>query len=340
MSRGLFQYHPTIGYQFIPGLKARVDHKGQCAYLVRVNGQGFRSEHEFQVAKTPGKFRVLLFGDSFTAGDGVSNKNRYSDVLEELLPDVEVYNMGLPGSGTDQQYLVYRELGSSLAHDLVVIAVQVENINRVNARFRVYADDAGNSQIFAKPYFQLQPDGRLALEHVPVPKEPIVPADIPADQQRFVDGGAQSGRHAWLRRTINRMGPQVKDLVQKFSRYQPLPGYDRTDDPRWQLMKAILLQWIGEISTPALVFPVPLYHYIEEAASPRAYQARFDELRELPNVIVHDPLSDFLRQPVSARRGFRFELDPHPTPAGHRVLAESLAQAIAPLVKRKVHSRT
>ena len=139
---------------------------------------------------------------------------------------------------------------------------------------------------------------------------------------------------------MNRLGPRFKDFVQKFSRYQPLPSYDRSDDPRWQLMRAILVQWIGEIRTQSLVFPIPLYHYIEEAASPRAYRARFDELKTLPKVIVHDPLGDYLKRPADTRRGFRFELDPHPTPAGHRVLAESLAQAIGPLVERKVDSRT
>ena len=46
------------------------------------------------------RMRVLVFGDSFTAGDGVSNGSRYSDVLETLLPPpTEVHNFGLPGSG-------------------------------------------------------------------------------------------------------------------------------------------------------------------------------------------------------------------------------------------------
>ena len=42
-------------------------------------------------------------GDSFTAADGVSNRQRYSDLLEARLPGIEVYNFGLPGTGTDQQ---------------------------------------------------------------------------------------------------------------------------------------------------------------------------------------------------------------------------------------------
>src|SRR3982751_5118059 len=98
----LFRYHPIIGYTFIPNLKTRIEHEGG-GYLLRTNSTGFRSEREFRKKKDAAKFRVLLFGDSFTAADGVSNRNRYSDILEALVPDVEVYNFALPGTGTDQQ---------------------------------------------------------------------------------------------------------------------------------------------------------------------------------------------------------------------------------------------
>ena len=36
MSRQLFQYHPTVGYHFVPGLKARVEHEAG-GYLMRTN---------------------------------------------------------------------------------------------------------------------------------------------------------------------------------------------------------------------------------------------------------------------------------------------------------------
>src|SRR5262245_19452241 len=107
MQRQLFEYHPRFGYRFIPELKARIDHEGG-GYLVKVNRAGFRCDHELAPMKCEGSFRVLLFGDSYTAGDGVSNRDRYGDVLEKLVPSLEVYNFGLSGSGTDQQYLIWR----------------------------------------------------------------------------------------------------------------------------------------------------------------------------------------------------------------------------------------
>jgi len=95
MSRLLFEYHPLIGYRYIPGIKARVPYESG-GFLIRVNSSGFRCHHEFVAAKTPGKFRVLLSGDSFTAGDGVSDGYRYGDLLEKLIPGLGVYNLAPP----------------------------------------------------------------------------------------------------------------------------------------------------------------------------------------------------------------------------------------------------
>ena len=333
MSRKLFQYHPVFGYQFIPGVKARIDHEGG-GYLVRVNEAGFRSQREFAPAKTADTFRVLLFGDSATAGDGCSNKNRYSDVLEELVPGIEVYNFGLPGTGTDQQYLIHREIGRTIEHDLVVIAVQAENIRRIAARFRAFTDDDGRRWLVAKPYFTLE-GGHLTLHHVPPPKEPIHPDQLPVAERDHVDWAGHVGERAWLRKAVTLLGPGAKDWAQKVSRYQPLPEFDHSDQPAWTLMRAILDMWIGQIKMSSIVFPIPVYAYVEETSSADGYQARFRELSGDARVIVHDPLGDLRRYPRDERRRFRFERDAHPSPRGHRALAESLAPVLRTLVERK-----
>ena len=86
--RKLLTYHPTIGYTFIPNLQARVRHEGG-GYLIRTNAQGFRSDHDFH--ESSAQEPILLFGDSFTAADGVSNRYRYSEILEGQLK----VNLGL-----------------------------------------------------------------------------------------------------------------------------------------------------------------------------------------------------------------------------------------------------
>lgn len=107
-----------------------------------------------------------FFGDSFTAGDAVPNYLRYTDLLETKIPATEIYNFGLPSTGTDQQYLVWREFAQGIEHDLVVIAVFVENVRRVVARYRHHNDEAGRDRIYAKPYYTLE-QNELRLHHVP-----------------------------------------------------------------------------------------------------------------------------------------------------------------------------
>ncbi len=324
MNRQLYQYHPQIGYTFIPELKTRVPHENG-GYLLRVNTTGFRSDFEFQSPKTSGKRRVLLFGDSFTAADGVSNAARYSDLLASQVSDLEVYNFGLSGTGTDQQYLIYREMASDIECDLVVIAVLVENIRRVAARYRTYQNTEGQRIVFAKPYFSVDTDGQLERHHCPVPRDAIPEDQLPEDQGQFVDRG---GQLVWLRETVNKFGSVAKDLAQRVTRYQPLPAYDSPENEDWLLTKAILSQWISEVSVPVIVCPLPLYHYVEKMADPTAYQTRFRELGEETGARIHDPLPDFLKAPRSERRNYRFRTDIHPTPESHRVLAASLAPCI------------
>lgn len=317
MARQLFEYHPVLAYRFIPNLKARVAHEAG-GYLVQTNASGFRCRHDFGAARVPGRKRILLFGDSFTAGDGVSNGQRYGDRVEELL-DVEVFNFGLPGSGTDQHYLAFKEFGAGLSADLTIVAVLVENIRRTAARYRHYQDQEGRPCCYAKPYFTLT-DGQLYLAGVPPAREPVAEAEMASAERAAVDRG---GRFATLRKIVNQVG--LRDLAQKVSGYQPLPEYDDPEDSRWLLLRAILEEFLTAVPSPVILMPLPLYQHVEGTADAGGYQARFREITAGRPWVLHDPLPDLQAYPAEQRRGFRFEKDVHPTPAGHAALATSLA---------------
>lgn len=324
-SRQFLEYHPMIGFRFIPGLRARVPHEGG-GYLLHANEAGFRCDREFVRPRRPGFRRVLLFGDSFTAGDGVSNGQRYGDALERLVPHLEVYNFGLPGTGTDQQYLAYREYAAGIEHDLLVIGVLVENIRRVAARYRLGTDGRGAMRCYAKPYYELAGED-LVLRNVPVPREPLAQADLPPAERANVDRG---GQFPVLRRVVNALG--LRELAQRVVRYQPTPEYDEPHGPAWLLMRRILQTWIAAHPCPVLLVPLPLYQFIEETADPSGYRARFRELADACGCALHDPLDDLRAYPRDERVGFRFRTDVHLSPAGHEALARSLAPAIGRLL--------
>lgn len=325
--RQVYEYHPVVGYRFIPNLKARIAHEGG-GYLLQANESGFRSDRPFVRHATPGHRRVLVFGDSFTAGDAVANRERYSDLLETMLPATEVYNFGLSSTGTDQQYLTWREFAQDIAHDAVLIAVFVENVRRVVARYRPHRDAAGRERLYAKPYYTLD-DGQLRLHHVPPAAEGKELDQLSPDDQGAVDTG---GRFVKLRGLVSALG--ARDAVQRMTRYQPLPAYDSADSAGWRLMRAILSQWIRSIERPVLLMPLPLPQHLDEVCDPGGYQARFSELARELGCALHDPLPDLLAYDKQVRRRFRWETDIHFTPQGHAALARSLAPAVDRLLAR------
>lgn len=324
MRRQLGTYHPVYGYQFIPGLKARVEHEGG-GFLVRCNQAGFRSDREF-IRERQGRPRVLLFGDSFTAGVGVSNRDRYGDVLETLVPEVEVFNFAIPGGAPDTQSLVYESVAAELEHDLVVIAVWVQNVNRIVARYRSRMMDDGELVWMPKPYFELADDDSLTLRNSPVPPDPVRPKDLSSDERKQL--GLLVGHNAG-----HGMNPVVKGAIQKLVPYDSVPAYRDPGNPDWRLLKAILRRWTDELRAPAIIMPIPLHHHLEGKSSPKHYRRRFQELADPPRVAIHDPLDDLMRFSRSERRAFRFADDTHPTASYHRALAESLAEPVGRLIR-------
>ena len=325
MTRELMRHHPGTGRTFLPSLKTRVMHEGG-GYLVATNAAGFRSSREFHAERPCGKRRVLVFGDSFTAGEGVSNKHRYTDVLEAALEHTEIYNYGVPGTGTDQHYLTYRTFAKCVPCDLIVISVLVENIRRVAARFRPFIAPDGAVRLLPKPYFTLD-EGRLALHGVPVPTGTFSWEELDAEQARHVD---ESGRFPLMRKVVNALG--LRDMAQQLTSYQPLPQYDDADSADWQLMRAVIGRFIGECRAPVLLMPIPLSQHVEETASAAGYQARFREAAQANGCLLHDPLPDLQAYSGEERRAFRFEKDIHLTPAGHAALAKSLLPVVSRLL--------
>lgn len=328
MWRSVTQHHPSIGYTFIPGIKARVVlPQEKSGYLINVNSSGFRCEHEFVKENPEGTSRVLLFGDSFTAGDGVSNKQRYGDLVEQKIANTQVYNFGLPGTGTDQHYLAYQEYATDIEHDLLILGVTVENIGRVSARFRPYTNERGETVIYPKPYYVIE-SGALALKNVPVAKAPIPRSEVSDTDAEHVDWGLP---FAGLRKFARSLG--LRDVAQKVTRFQPVPDYRTPDNPKWLVMRAILEEWIRASRAPVLVMPIPLFPFIEGSSDPTQYQSRFHELAAATGCALHDPLPDLQNYSPAERRSFRFEHDVHLTSAGHAALAASLAPVVEKIIR-------
>jgi len=93
---------------------------------IEINSDGLLGK-PYPTARTPGKLRVAVLGDSFTSGEAVSPEKKFSGVWERKLsekfsPGVEVINFGLGGTGTWQQLQIFHTKTRKYKPDLTVLA--------------------------------------------------------------------------------------------------------------------------------------------------------------------------------------------------------------------------
>ena len=93
-----------------------------------VNSWGHRSDQEYMLEKPEGKFRVLVLGDSMTAGLGIKNvKNTYPKKLEYYLneklevPKFEIINTGHQAWSTDNELFDLFVNGFKFQPDMVFL---------------------------------------------------------------------------------------------------------------------------------------------------------------------------------------------------------------------------
>jgi hypothetical protein len=94
---------------------------------VRINNLGFRDRQDYDLAKPPGTFRILVLGDSVTFGHGSHFETTYPYLLEQRLEEWrpstnwQVWNLGVPGYNTRQELRYLQEVGATFEPDLVIV---------------------------------------------------------------------------------------------------------------------------------------------------------------------------------------------------------------------------
>lgn len=299
--RQLFEYHSTIGWWHLPGMYTRVP-LGQTYHYVMTNSVGMRSDRDYPKARPAGRKRIVFLGDSYTAGDGVSNEQRFTDLLEKRHSHLDALNFGLNGSGTDQQVLIYETMAAGYEADAVVICICVENIAR-NLYDCFPSFDWREQQVAyrPKPYFKLKGDG-LELCNTPVPME---------------------------RRTEDQLGDWHCVYPYVPGDADPYAIYKDPQSKHWLTMKAILQRLIVKAgNAPVFIVPMPMYtHYLGEFGP--TYMPRFQELADAERQVhVLDLLPAMKDLPMKTRKGLRFPDDPHYTAMAHALVADKLEQEL------------
>jgi len=148
----MYRHDPALGWVPLADRDFRVmgDH-------IRHNRRGFRDVEHIKDGR-PG---ILFLGDSFVWGYGVGQEERFTDRLRLKLPDAAIYNLGVSGYGTDQEYLLLQQNFDYYQPRIVFLEFTTDNDEDDNSTDMRYGT-------YFKPYFK--PDGdKLQLCGVPVP---------------------------------------------------------------------------------------------------------------------------------------------------------------------------
>ena len=87
-----------------------------------VNQQGFHDSQDFVMTdELADVLRVLMLGDSFTFGGTAQIGNSFVETIETQLPDIVVWNTGIPGAGTIQALATLKTYAPIFKPQIVIL---------------------------------------------------------------------------------------------------------------------------------------------------------------------------------------------------------------------------
>ena len=306
-----YRHDPELGWSHVPGAQGELSRQ-EFHHLVRINAAGWR-DRERRLDKEPGVFRIVALGDSFTFGHGVADDEIFTRRLETLMPGVEVLNMALSGSSTDQQLLILKTRVRQWHPDMVLVMVCRNDFTGILSR----ADGP-----YGKPAYELTEGGGLRLVNVPVPPP-----------------SAGARLHAWLRRSSGLVN--LAETAWETGSAPAAPAGAGARETSYALMRALLSAMHQEATSQGARFVIGLvpsnaHTYFDEV--PAAERRRFEVVKQLAEA-ERIPLIDLVpafrraaRDPVTgARIDLHYRLDQHWNRRGHEVAATEMARRLAAL---------
>ena len=300
----LHTYSPVYGWTPRPSFRYTL-----AGSETTINRLGYRGR-EVSEARTPGRTRVVMLGDSITFGYGVTDGETFSAVMETLDPRLEVVNLGVQGYGTDQELLKLQREGLAYSPDVVVLNVCLANDLLDNAARRSIYDG-----VYPKPYFRLE-DGRLVevADHVAL---------------------SPPRRLALLLSQRSALFNALLDLAPvDRARYQrALAGAAEAEpgEPAFAVTFALVRRMDEVVRARGAGFVALLYPSLRDFLRPSRRAPRFLEAPELKGVKVVDLRPRLVARGFTADTFSRYSLDGnlHLTPEGHRLAAAVILEILA-----------
>ncbi|MEZ5043078.1 MAG: SGNH/GDSL hydrolase family protein [Saprospiraceae bacterium] len=130
---------------------------GKEPFVLSLNNRGFRGG-EFKKEKEKGIKRIMVLGDSYTAGLDYPDDEIFTGAFEQKLnaqrnDHYEVMNISCPAWGTDQQYLYWFTEGIKYEPDYLIIMIASNDMR----------------ELYNKKVVSLSPEGNIDIKKADLP---------------------------------------------------------------------------------------------------------------------------------------------------------------------------
>lgn len=311
-----WRHDPELGWFHAPGEKGRFA-RAEFSHAVSINAMGFRDAERRFDRDDPAALRVAVLGDSFVWGHGVEDAEIFTRLIEERLPGVEVWNLGVSGYSTDQELLLFRRVGDLIRPDLVLLMV---------CRNDFAANTTRRAGRYPKPLFEDRHAGagfELTGRPVPPPSTTQWLVNRARSKSAFVNGLAFLAEDAgWIAH-----GPRGWESQDRVTRF----------------LLDTLLDEIRALGGELMITNAP--------SAPASGGERRDPTEGVADLLLTgwaaengvtwaDLSSGFIAAGQASATPLHYAVDGHWTVRGHRLAAGILAPLIEAALKRRVREAT
>jgi len=291
---------------------------------VKMNTDGFR-DRDFIIPKPANTYRILVLGDSFAWGVGLTLEETLSKQLEKRLIDaanknIEVINASIPGMNTVEELLLLKEKGLKYDPDMILLIYNLNDIDFL-------------PQLSSKNYD----------EKKIIPKTQVDPGE---DITKAFKNKGMRGFINWFEvrsKFVSFLVPRVGSLLRQMGLTTSLEfswverifqGYT-DDNPGWLESKRALREIAEICRNRGIVFTAAIYPLLVELKSYKGKKPHETLHNYLNSIEV--PYVDLLTV-FEGKNGQSYwinYLDNHPNAEAHRLVVEKLLPSVKDFVTVK-----
>jgi len=341
--RAWFNLFPPLNHTLLPpgkaGLHLFEPSQGNAFYAVKPRASQLFLRHEFRVNVQTNNIGlredrdyngepvdIAFIGDSYTFGWGVETGERYSDVVGEAFPGMNVLSYAYPNGHAPVNYLAFLQQNPHLMPDVLVLGLFAFNDLADDTADAVVSYRDGQIESVASKSLEVDPNGFVVAKgHFPPP---------------FLSSGWWI-RHTAIGRSTNVARHRIRSGGGEVEKPGEWRGLDRGEWDETAMLALDHVRRIDDLAREAgstlLVFYVPFPSYVVDtpvcvyAAALCAEQLESNQLGEAlaewaesEDIRFIDPV-EYFRVLTAQGQQLYFSWDAHWTPAGHAAAGKLVA---------------